>query len=61
MGKDSLLASLWRVTTARGLVAEVDVREPIPPGTLPDRRALAHAAQPTTPPAAGRTHAVLAS
>ncbi|MFE6287246.1 lysophospholipid acyltransferase family protein [Streptomyces sp. NPDC057877] len=45
VGDDSLLASLWRVTATRGLVAEVDVRPVIPPVTHPDRRALAHAAQ----------------
>ncbi|MEV6833243.1 lysophospholipid acyltransferase family protein [Streptomyces sp. NPDC051133] len=47
VGEDTLLASLWRVARTRGLVAEVDIRPPIPPGTHPDRRALARAAQPT--------------
>ncbi|MBV7694513.1 1-acyl-sn-glycerol-3-phosphate acyltransferase [Streptomyces sp. TRM70350] len=61
VGEDSLLASLWRVTTARGLVAEVDVRDPIPPGTFADRRSLARAAQPSATPEPGWTHAVLAS
>ncbi|MFI9758921.1 lysophospholipid acyltransferase family protein [Streptomyces sp. NPDC051963] len=46
VGADSLLSSLWRVVTARGLVAEVEIRDEIPAGSHPDRRALAHAAQP---------------
>ena len=46
VGDDSLLASVWRVVSARGLVAEVEVRETIAPGSHPDRRSLAHAAQP---------------
>ncbi|MFJ5259911.1 lysophospholipid acyltransferase family protein [Streptomyces sp. NPDC088387] len=45
IGQDSLVASIWRVVSTRGLVAEVDVRPVIPPGIHPDRRALAHAAQ----------------
>jgi 1-acyl-sn-glycerol-3-phosphate acyltransferase len=45
IGDDSLLGSVWRVVTARGLVAEVDVRPAIPPGTHTDRRALASAAE----------------
>ncbi|KPI17019.1 phospholipid/glycerol acyltransferase [Actinobacteria bacterium OK074] len=45
VGEDSLLTSVWRVVTARGLVAEVEVRPPLAPGRLPDRRALARAAQ----------------
>ncbi|MGW3512736.1 lysophospholipid acyltransferase family protein [Streptomyces sp. NPDC000994] len=49
VGDDSLLASLWRVATARGLVAEVDVRPVLPPGTCPDRRTLARAAQQDLP------------
>ncbi|MFD5568466.1 lysophospholipid acyltransferase family protein [Streptomyces cadmiisoli] len=61
VGEDSLLASLWRVATARGLVAEVEVRDPIAPGTHPDRRSLARAAQPAPTPESGWTHAVLAS
>ncbi|GGY07007.1 1-acyl-sn-glycerol-3-phosphate acyltransferase [Streptomyces djakartensis] len=48
VGDDTLLASLWRVATARGLVAEVEVRDPIPPASRPDRRSLARAAQPQT-------------
>ena len=46
VGEDSLLSSLWRVVTSRHLVAEVDIRPTIAPGTHPDRRTLAHAAQP---------------
>ncbi|MEV5884272.1 lysophospholipid acyltransferase family protein [Streptomyces sp. NPDC052020] len=45
VGADTLMASLWRVASARGLVAEVEVRPAIPPGRHPDRRALAQAAQ----------------
>ncbi|MEU3462140.1 lysophospholipid acyltransferase family protein [Streptomyces sp. NPDC006733] len=45
VGEDTLLASLLRVTAARGLVAEVSVLPPIPPGTHPDRRSLARAAE----------------
>ncbi|BBC38392.1 hypothetical protein SGFS_096860 [Streptomyces graminofaciens] len=45
VGDDSLLASVWRVVSVRGLVAEVDVRPLLGPGVHPDRRALARAAQ----------------
>ncbi|MDF9816270.1 lysophospholipid acyltransferase family protein [Streptomyces sp. SPB162] len=45
VGEDTLLASLLRVTAARGLVAEVTVLPPIPSGAHPDRRSLARAAQ----------------
>lgn len=45
VGEDSLLASLWRVVSARGLVAEVSLRPPIPAGSHPDRRSLAEAVQ----------------
>ncbi|MGW5974250.1 lysophospholipid acyltransferase family protein [Streptomyces sp. NPDC055186] len=57
VGDDTLLASLWRVVSARGLTAEVEIRAAIPPGTHADRRALAAAAQ---PPAGGpgREHPV---
>ncbi|MCG7208837.1 lysophospholipid acyltransferase family protein [Streptomyces arenae] len=48
VGEDTLLASLWRVVSTRGLVAEVDVRPLIPAGSHPDRRGLARAAQPVT-------------
>ncbi|PZG97935.1 1-acyl-sn-glycerol-3-phosphate acyltransferase [Streptomyces sp. NTH33] len=59
VGDDSLLASLWRVATARGLVAEVEVRPAIPPGTCPDRRALARAAQQDRATEPCWTHAAL--
>lgn len=36
---------LWRVASARGLVAEVEVRPTLAPGSHPDRRELARAAQ----------------
>ncbi|MEU2777841.1 lysophospholipid acyltransferase family protein [Streptomyces sp. NPDC007162] len=58
VGQDTLLASLWRVVSTRGLVAEVDVRPLIPAGGHPDRRALARAAQPPAHEPAW-THAVL--
>ncbi|NEY31277.1 1-acyl-sn-glycerol-3-phosphate acyltransferase [Streptomyces sp. PRKS01-65] len=45
VGEETLPASLWRVVSARGLVAEVEVGPAIPPGRHPDRRALARAAQ----------------
>ncbi|GAA4810304.1 lysophospholipid acyltransferase family protein [Streptomyces ziwulingensis] len=45
VGEDTLLASLWRVASARGLVAEAHVLPVIAPGTHADRRALARAAQ----------------
>ncbi|MCZ4103753.1 1-acyl-sn-glycerol-3-phosphate acyltransferase [Streptomyces sp. SID13666] len=45
VGEDTLVASLLRVTAARGLVAEVSVLPPIPPGAHHDRRSLARAAQ----------------
>ncbi|MFE7649441.1 lysophospholipid acyltransferase family protein [Streptomyces phaeoluteigriseus] len=60
VGEDSLLASLWRVVTARGLVAEVEVRPALRPGTHADRRSLARAAQPWSDPGGatpGRTAA----
>lgn len=47
VGEDPLLTSLWRVVSARGLVAEVDLRPPLAPGAHPDRSALATAAQGT--------------
>ncbi|MEG8280227.1 lysophospholipid acyltransferase family protein [Streptomyces sp. AHA2] len=59
VGDDTLLASVWRVATARGLVAEVEVRPAIPPRGVPDRRALARAAQQHTAPFPARPHAVL--
>ncbi|MFJ6386406.1 lysophospholipid acyltransferase family protein [Streptomyces sp. NPDC091972] len=45
VGDDSLLTSVWRVASARGLTAEVHVPAPISPGSHPDRRSLARAAQ----------------
>ncbi|MEU3788419.1 lysophospholipid acyltransferase family protein [Streptomyces fructofermentans] len=45
VGSDPLLASVWRVVTARNLVAEVVVRPVLAPGTAPDRRSLARAAE----------------
>jgi 1-acyl-sn-glycerol-3-phosphate acyltransferase len=45
IGDDSLLASVWRVVSARGLRAEVEVLHPVSPGSHPDRRSLARAAQ----------------
>lgn len=59
VGDDSLLASLWRVASTRGLIAEVDVRPVVPPGTHPDRRALAHAAQQDRTAEPRWTHAAL--
>ncbi|CAM5579045.1 lysophospholipid acyltransferase family protein [Streptomyces aurantiogriseus] len=44
VGDDSLLASLWRVATARKLVAEVEVGPAITPEPHLDRRTLAAAA-----------------
>jgi len=49
VGEDSLLTSVWRVVMARGLVAEVDVRPVLAPGSQPDRRGLARAAQTVVP------------
>ncbi|WP_435612914.1 lysophospholipid acyltransferase family protein [Streptomyces sp. bgisy159] len=45
LGDDTLLTSVWRVVTARDLVAEADIRPTIPPGAHRSRRALAEAAQ----------------
>jgi 1-acyl-sn-glycerol-3-phosphate acyltransferase len=59
VGDDTLLASLWRVATARGLVAEVEVRAPIAPGACPDRRSLARSAQPQHTAMPEWTHTVL--
>lgn len=44
VGEDSLLASLWRVATARGLVAEVEVLPALAPQDHADRKGLAAAA-----------------
>ncbi|MDO0909906.1 lysophospholipid acyltransferase family protein [Streptomyces sp. DT2A-34] len=45
VGEDSLLTSVWRVVRARELVAEAEVQEPMAPGSRPDRRSLARAAE----------------
>jgi 1-acyl-sn-glycerol-3-phosphate acyltransferase len=45
VGDDPLLASLWRVATAGALTAEIRLLPPILPGSVPDRRSLARAAQ----------------
>ncbi|MFJ4782089.1 lysophospholipid acyltransferase family protein [Streptomyces sp. NPDC088794] len=59
IGQDSLLASVWRVVSTRGLVAEIDVRAVIAPGSHPDRRSLARAAQPRETTQPNWTHTVL--
>ncbi|MGQ4416123.1 lysophospholipid acyltransferase family protein [Streptomyces sp. SAS_269] len=46
VGEDTLFASLWRVASAHGLEAEVEVRPLIPAGRHHDRRTLARAAEP---------------
>ncbi|CAM5679504.1 hypothetical protein SALBM311S_05822 [Streptomyces alboniger] len=61
VGDDSLLASVWRVVSARGLVAEVEVRGVIAPGSHPDRRALARAAQLDALPEPDPVHTVSVS
>ncbi|MFH8468263.1 lysophospholipid acyltransferase family protein [Streptomyces sp. NPDC017991] len=48
VGSDPLLTSVWRVVSARDLVAEVQVAPVLPPGSAPDRRALALAAETAT-------------
>ncbi|MET9824180.1 lysophospholipid acyltransferase family protein [Streptomyces sp. NPDC006349] len=45
VGADTLPASLWRVASARGLTAEVEVRPVVRAGPHRDRRALAGAAE----------------
>ncbi|NEA99138.1 lysophospholipid acyltransferase family protein [Streptomyces sp. SID13726] len=45
IGDDSLLASVWRVVSGRGLVAEVEVLPVIEPGRHTDRKELACAAE----------------
>ncbi|MEU8649837.1 lysophospholipid acyltransferase family protein [Streptomyces sp. NPDC048737] len=58
VGEDSLLASLWRVVMAGGLVAEAEVCPALRPGAHTDRRSLARAAQRRTGPVpAGPGHA----
>jgi 1-acyl-sn-glycerol-3-phosphate acyltransferase len=54
IGEETLFASLRRVVAARGLVAEVSLRAPIPPGAHQDRRSLARAAQAAVEPGTGR-------
>ncbi|MFR9799675.1 lysophospholipid acyltransferase family protein [Streptomyces sp. MS06] len=56
VGEDSLFTSVWRVVSARGLVAEASLLRAIPPGSRPDRRALARAAQPPAPEGAHRPY-----
>ncbi|MFL1898842.1 lysophospholipid acyltransferase family protein [Streptomyces tauricus] len=48
VGSDSLLTSVWRVVSARDLVAEVRVGPVLPPGCAADRRDLARAAETAT-------------
>ncbi|KKZ71754.1 acyltransferase [Streptomyces showdoensis] len=45
VGDDPLGASLWRIVTARRLVADIRILDPIPGTRHPDRRALARAAE----------------
>ncbi|WP_055468625.1 lysophospholipid acyltransferase family protein [Streptomyces ardesiacus] len=45
VGPDTLLASVWRVASARGLTAEVEVCPAVPSGRHRDRRRLAAAAE----------------
>ncbi|WP_165683819.1 1-acyl-sn-glycerol-3-phosphate acyltransferase [Streptomyces coelicoflavus] len=45
VGVDTLIASLWRVASARGLTAEVEVCPAVSPGRHRDRRSLARAAE----------------
>lgn len=45
VGPDTLGASLWRIATARRLVAEIRLSDPVPPARHADRRALARAAR----------------
>jgi 1-acyl-sn-glycerol-3-phosphate acyltransferase len=53
VGSDSLLSSVWRVVSARGLVAEMEVRPVLAPGSASDRRALARAAETAATPLPG--------
>ncbi len=45
VGDDTLIASVWRVAAARGLVARVRIPAALDVGDHPDRRSLARAAQ----------------
>ncbi|MGW7340595.1 lysophospholipid acyltransferase family protein [Streptomyces sp. NPDC054808] len=56
VGADTLLASLWRVASARGLTAEVEVCSALPPGRHPDRRSLARAAEHAVHGHQGKAH-----
>ncbi|MEU5679959.1 lysophospholipid acyltransferase family protein [Streptomyces rochei] len=56
VGEDTLLASLWRVASARGLTAEVEVLPALPPGRYRDRRSLAGAAEPPGRGHPGKAH-----
>ncbi|MEU5096279.1 lysophospholipid acyltransferase family protein [Streptomyces sp. NPDC020996] len=56
VGDDALAASVWRVVSTRGLVADVEIRAVIAPGSHPDRRSLARAAQPDPPAAPDPAH-----
>ncbi|MGW2646926.1 lysophospholipid acyltransferase family protein [Streptomyces sp. NPDC001393] len=59
VGEDTLLASLWRVARARGLVAEVEILPLIPAGRHTTRKSLARAAQPGRVGEPDWTHAAL--
>ncbi|MFD9186871.1 lysophospholipid acyltransferase family protein [Streptomyces phaeochromogenes] len=59
VGSDSLLTSVWRVVSARALVAEVRVEPVLPAGSAPDRRTLALAAETATTGAAHAGTAVV--
>ncbi|GHB34459.1 hypothetical protein GCM10010306_029780 [Streptomyces umbrinus] len=59
VGSDSLLTSVWRVLSARALVAEVRVEPVLGAGSAPDRRTLALAAETATNGAADTGTAVV--
>ncbi|MER6070334.1 lysophospholipid acyltransferase family protein [Streptomyces sp. NPDC001817] len=59
VGEDTLLASLWRVARARGLVAEVEILPLIPAGRHTSRKSLARASQPGRVGEPDWTHAAL--
>lgn len=61
VGEDTLLASLWRVARARGLIAEVEIRPLIPAGRHTTRKSLARAADPGPAGEPDWTHAALVS
>ncbi|MEU9174578.1 lysophospholipid acyltransferase family protein [Streptomyces sp. NPDC048420] len=60
IGDDSLLASVWRVVSARGLVAEVEVLPLIEPGAHTERKSLARAAETWGSRGDGRAHTLAA-